>query len=233
MSYSQEYKQTKEFKRKKAIWDRRYYNHHKKEILDYQTKHSKKPEVIQRRREIRGSEEYRKKRRIKRKKYRNITARYNKKWKKEHPNYEKEYYSKNRLKQIQKVRKYQKNHSKKVNETRIKRHHKRWTQEPEYKIRVLLRTALGKALKNYTQIGKIMSSRKYGINYRAIIKHLKPFPEDISNYHIDHIKPLCSFDLTNPEEVKKAFAPENHRWLLAKDNLKKSAQDKLLKNGRQ
>ena len=46
--------------------------------------------------------------------------------------------------------------------------------------------------------------------------------------HIDHIKPLCSFDLTNLEEVKKAFAPENHRWLLAKDNLAKSSEDRKI-----
>ena len=74
-----------------------------------------------------------------------------------------------------------------------------------------------------------MKSKKYGIDYKAIIEHLKPFPKDISIYHIDHIKPLCSFDLTSPKEVKKAFAPENHQWLLARDNLMKSSIDKKRK----
>ncbi len=69
-----------------------------------------------------------------------------------------------------------------------------------------------------------MSSKEYGVDYKAIIRHLKPFPEHISNFHIDHIKPLCSFDLTNPSEVKKAFSPENHQWLLAEDNLKKGVK---------
>ena len=51
------------------------------------------------------------------------------------------------------------------------------------------------------------------MEYEAIINHLKPIPEDIRKYHIDHIKPLCSFNFinkdgsSNPEEIKKAFAP--------------------------
>jgi hypothetical protein len=84
-----------------------------------------------------------------------------------------------------------------------------------------LRTRLRIALNDYTKTGKIMSSNKYGIDYKKIIEHLKPFPEDLSKYHIDHIIPLVSFDLTNQEEIKKAFAPENHQWLLVFDNLSK------------
>jgi len=101
-------------------------------------------------------------------------------------------------------------------------------QDPNFRTLTNLRTRLWDALNKYSKTGKIMSSKKYGIDYKAIIEHLKPFPEDMKKYHIDHIKPLCSFDLTNPEEVKKAFDPENHRWLLAEDNLKKIGQDSKL-----
>jgi len=45
------------------------------------------------------------------------------------------------------------------------------------------------------------------------------------NYVIDHIRPLCSFDLTDPEQVKIAFSPENHRWLLAEENARKVSSD--------
>ena len=70
-----------------------------------------------------------------------------------------------------------------------------------------------------------MSASKHGISYKLIIEHLKPFPEDLSKYHVDHIKPLCSFDLTNSEEIKIAFAPENHQWLTAKENKEKIPSD--------
>ena len=69
-----------------------------------------------------------------------------------------------------------------------------------------------------------MPSKKYGINYKAIIEHLKPFPENISEFHIDHIKPLCSFNLEDPEEIKIAFAPENHQWLTIQENLSKGGR---------
>ena len=57
-----------------------------------------------------------------------------------------------------------------------------------------------------------------------IIEHLKPFPKDLSKFHIDHIKPLCSFDLTDFEQIKMAFTPENHQWLTIKQNLSKGGR---------
>ena len=105
---------------------------------------------------------------------------------------------------------------------------------PNFMISVKIRNSLYQALNLYTELGKIMSSRQYGIDYKKIIEKLIiELPEDFERrkYHIDHIKPLCSFYFinkdgsTNLEEVKKAFAPENLRWLLAEDNLKKIAQD--------
>ena len=40
--------------------------------------------------------------------------------------------------------------------------------------------------------------------------------------HIDHIKPLCLFDLTKEKEVKEAFHYTNLQPLWALDNLKKN-----------
>ena len=99
-------------------------------------------------------------------------------------------------------------------------------EDINFVIRKTLRSRLKQALKIYIKSNKLMSSDEYGIDYNKIMEYLKPFPEERKLYHIDHIKPLCSFDLTNPEEVKKAFAPENHRWLLAIDNLHKISEDK-------
>ena len=97
-------------------------------------------------------------------------------------------------------------------------------QEDElFKIKNRLRVRLCQAIELYLINGKIMGSSK-GISYGAIIEHLKPFPKDLSKYHIDHIKPLCTFELTDPKEVKKAFAPENHQWLTAHENLSKGGK---------
>lgn len=87
-----------------------------------------------------------------------------------------------------------------------------------------LRASLKGALKRYSKTRKITTSKKYGINYEKIIEHLKPFPKDIKNYHVDHIKPLCSFDLNNLKEVKKAFDKNNLQWLTAKENMKKGSR---------
>ena len=99
-------------------------------------------------------------------------------------------------------------------------------------ISLRLRAHLFRAFDEYTKFGKNGKSDCYGINYSKIIEYLKPFPENLSKYHIDHIRPLCSFNFINQDgspnfiEIKKAFAPENHQWLLAKDNLSKVGEDK-------
>lgn len=91
----------------------------------------------------------------------------------------------------------------------------------------LLRKSLNIVTKMYG-LGKIMSSKKYGINYEACAIHLGQKPDNIHVWVIDHIKPCCSFDLTDPEQVKKCFAPENLRWLTKHDNAIKASKDRLV-----
>jgi hypothetical protein len=99
----------------------------------------------------------------------------------------------------------------------------------EFRMKKRLQALLRYAFKSHKAVKEKCSS-KYGINFDDIIKHLEPFPEDIVKYHIDHIRPLCSFSFVtdsgevDTEEIKKAFAPENHQWLLAKDNIMKNGK---------
>ena len=95
---------------------------------------------------------------------------------------------------------------------------------PSFAISVKLRIQLSKRLKRYTKKGKIKSSKKYGVNIDNIVKELvNKLPNDFykQKYHIDHIRPVSSFNLNNINEVKKAFSKENLQWLTAKENLSK------------
>lgn len=82
-----------------------------------------------------------------------------------------------------------------------------------------LRTLLGSAIKKYSNTTKRKS--KYKVDYQLIINHLGPCPGPRNEWHIDHIVPLCLFDLNDPKQLKAAFAPENHQWLTKEENLKK------------
>jgi len=96
--------------------------------------------------------------------------------------------------------------------------------DKEYAIADRLRRSLNHAMTKYSKTGKITKSNKYGIDWKEIIESLKPFPKKIEGYEIDHIIPLKSFNLTNINEVKKAFSPFNLQWLTIQENRRKSAK---------
>lgn len=68
------------------------------------------------------------------------------------------------------------------------------------------------------------ASRDFDINWAAIIDHLGPCPGPRDLWHVDHIKPLASFNLTDPEQVRLAFAVDNHQWLPARQNISKGTK---------
>ena len=162
------------------------------------------------------------------------------KWKKENPEKRKatykKWYKENEEKERKRSNKWKKENSEKIRISNRKwqkanpKKLKQYRDKPNANIAMRLRGRLWTALNIYTKEGKIKSSDEYGINYKAIIEHLKPFPKDRHLYHIDHIKPLCSFNFINKdstqnlEEIKKAFDPENHQWLLKEDNLSKGGK---------
>jgi len=137
---------------------------------------------------------------------------------------DKQYYLKNRERLCNQKKEYYKKNKFKRNKRKGENTTIRRRKDKNFAISLRLRSLLFYALQNYGN-GKQFFSKKYGIDYKKIIEHLKPFPEDISKYHIDHIKPLCSFDLTNSEEILKAFAPGNHQWLSEKEHLEKSISE--------
>lgn len=162
----------------------------------------------------------------------------------------KDYYYKNQEIEKERRRNYYHNHLDKElseeNKTKRKEYKRKYRKKPENKIKMNnyeynrkkidlayrlknnLRRRLLHAFDKYPN-KKIKSSDEYGINYKAIIEHLmknKPKDFDTKKYVIDHIIPLANFDFNNPEEIKKAFAPENHQFLTMEENSKKWCNQK-------
>ncbi len=109
----------------------------------------------------------------------------------------------------------------------------KFREDPEYRIKDILRKRLKTVFKKYTNTGKIMKTEQYGIDWTGILLNLlSNFPLDFEpgKYHIDHIRPISNFTFikddgsTDVEEIQKAFSPWNHQWLLSGDNLSKGAQ---------
>lgn len=128
----------------------------------------------------------------------------------------------NRIKETEKL--YRIRNKEKILKGKKERWKRKFNSDKNFRVKLLLRTRLYKALGKYTKTGKIMSSRAYGIDYGAIIEYLKPFPKDLSNYEIHHKKPLFAFNFINPDgsqnlkEIQEAFKPENHEWLTIEEH---------------
>lgn len=56
----------------------------------------------------------------------------------------------------------------------------------------------------------------------SIVNALGPRPTQ--NHDVDHVVPLCAFDLDDPEQVRLAFLPQNLRWLEHTENQEKSSK---------
>jgi hypothetical protein len=104
----------------------------------------------------------------------------------------------------------------------------RYQKDTAFRLRSNLRTRLNKALKNNKKSGSVIR------NLGCSIAELKTYLESKfqlgmtwdnwsrAGWHIDHIVPLSSFDLTNLEQLKEACHYTNLQPLWANDNLKKA-----------
>ena len=94
----------------------------------------------------------------------------------------------------------------------------------EYAVSRRLRRSFRHALSRYLKTGEAAHSKKYGIDWKAAIESLKPFPNNLENFEVDHIIPLCTFDFSDLSELRKAFAPSNLQWLTRTENRRKSGK---------
>ena len=100
----------------------------------------------------------------------------------------------------------------------------------QYKISCNLRSRLGKAITNNHKTGSAV--KELGCSIGAFKRYIESqFTEGMTwsnwnrtGWHIDHIIPLSKFNLTSPEELKKACHYTNLQPLWAKDNLRKGGK---------
>jgi hypothetical protein len=170
---------------------------------------------------------------------------YTKKWKQETgKKYKRNYSPEQKRQNADRERNYRKNHKEKVKERQRKwrknspkfrehnrtyrRNYQRYSRSLEQRLRDSLRGRLNSALKGNYKSGSAV--RDLGCTITELKLHLEShFLPGMSwdnwgkyGWHIDHIIPLSSFDLTNPEQLKKACHYTNLQPLWWLDNIRKS-----------
>lgn len=94
--------------------------------------------------------------------------------------------------------------------------------DEQFRLRKVLSMRLYHALRACGLKKKGSMTKDYRVDVDRIIKHLGPRPSP--DHDLDHIVPLCAFDLTDSTQVRLAFSPENLQWLKSYDNKVKNGK---------
>lgn len=133
------------------------------------------------------------------------------------------YYLKNKHSILAYGKKYNQNNNRKINE----RNNSRRKNEPTFKLKLLISSRIRTAIK--TKAKKTLSVELLGCSIQHARQHLESkFKEGMSwdnhgirGWHIDHIIPCDSFDLSDVDQQKQCFHYTNLQPLWYKDNLRK------------
>jgi len=107
----------------------------------------------------------------------------------------------------------------------------RMKTDPGYKLSRLLRTRLYNAIRYRRKTGSAVRDLGMPIdafltylNLDALDKYGIPYTGNESKFHIDHVRPLASFNLEDAEQLKQAVHWSNLQVLRAEENLQKGAK---------
>lgn len=131
-------------------------------------------------------------------------------------------YPKHKEERQKATREYKKKNRDKIN----KRQKEREDKDITYKISRRLRHRIYMALKNNHKTSSAVDDLGCPIeDFKLYLEQnfqLGMCWDNYGEWHIDHIRPLASFDMSNPEQLKQACHYTNLQPLWAKDNLVKS-----------
>ncbi len=151
-------------------------------------------------------------------------------WRDAHKSQRAEYLKTNKAKIATVMKEWHKNHKLEYSEyVRVYCNTRRRT-DPAFRAMRLCRASFTKWFKSkgYHKYGHV--SELLGCSFKELCQHLESqFKPGMTwenqgyyGWHIDHIKPLASFDPLNPEHLKEAWHYTNMQPLWAKENFTKS-----------
>ena len=132
-----------------------------------------------------------------------------------------EYYQNNK----EKIAEYYQNNKEKIRDRRRDYERNRRRNDENFRLIDNTRRRI-----NMTLNGKTKSFHTKDIlgidveTYKRWIEHQMTPEMNWSNIHIDHVKPISSFDISNEDELLEAFNWKNTQPLLKKDNLRKGCK---------
>ena len=142
----------------------------------------------------------------------------------------KEYKENHKEEEIYRNKIYYQNNKKRCGDSNRKYAFNRAREDINFRMRKNLRTRLYRAIKGGQKTGSAIGDLGCSIDELKTHIELKFLPgmtwDNYGKWHIDHIEPLCSFDLTDAEQLKSACNFSNLRPLWGKDNLLKLSEDK-------
>ena len=159
--------------------------------------------------------------------------------------YRKKYYKNNPEKAKENANKWRKNNPEKVRASARKRSKRpeykkkanlrqkeRYHTDPQFKLKRNLRNRLRKALKGKNKSASTMTLVGCSISHLKdhLTKQFLPGMtwENHGTWHVDHIMPCASFDLTDPEQQRRFFHYTNLQPLWGPENISK--RDKIIYN---
>ena len=107
---------------------------------------------------------------------------------------------------------------------------KYYNENPQYRLAFNMRVLVRAAVKRGQTVKRGNTSKLIGCTSPQLVEHLEKNFQDgmnwenyrIDGWHVDHIRPCASFDLSDPEQQKACFNWRNLMPMWAKENIQKS-----------